>query len=31
MVERMVERMNEAGNIEKRAKRYKDLTPQEKW
>ncbi len=23
--------MNEAGNIEKRAKRFKDLTPPEKW
>ena len=27
----MVETMNEAGNVEKRAKRYKDFTPQEKW
>jgi len=27
----VTETMNEADNIEKRAKRYKDLTPQEKW
>ena len=27
----ITERINEAGNIEKRAKRFKDLTPPEKW
>lgn len=27
----MVETMNETGNIGKRAKRFKDLTPPEKW
>jgi len=27
----VTETMNEAGNIEKRAKRFKDFTSQEKW